>query len=129
MENKVQRRRSPFTNDPFSMVAEAFDNLYAKPYEAWFDQHGDGKHENEFGFTEFREGQWPLIVIFAEHGLNIQIETFAHELAHVAVGIEHEHDAVWEAAFDKIFQEYNRLGDERFGQSEPPAEGKEQKGA
>ena len=44
------------------------------------------------------------------------VETLAHELAHVAVGVEHEHDAVWEEAFDKIFAEYNRLGEEMFGE-------------
>lgn len=56
--------------------------------------------------------------IYAEHSLNIQVETFAHELAHVAVGPEHEHDDVWEAAFDAIFKEYNRIGDELFGKPE-----------
>ena len=56
--------------------------------------------------------------VYAEHPVNIQVETFAHELAHVAVGPEHEHDEVWEATFDAIFKEYNRLGDLMFAKPE-----------
>ena len=50
--------------------------------------------------------------------MNVCVETFAHELAHVAVGVEHEHDSVWEEAFDKIFAEYNRIGEELYGSKE-----------
>ena len=44
------------------------------------------------------------------------VEIFAHELAHVAVGVGHAHDAVWEKAFDDIREEYNRIGFELFGE-------------
>ena len=27
---------------------------------------------------------------------------------------EHDHDEVWQEAFDKIFEEYNRIGDQMF---------------
>ena len=64
------------------------------------------------------DGSTPQVLVFAEHPVNIQTETFAHELAHVAVGPEHEHDEVWEAAFDAIFKEYNRLGDLMFAKPE-----------
>lgn len=33
-------------------------------------------------------------------------------------GLIHEHDEVWEAAFDAIFKEYNRLGDLMFAKPE-----------
>ena len=103
---------SPFANDPFSMVWTAFRNLYPiKACECWYDQHNDDKHKEEYGFTEFYEdGTSPTVVVFAEHSISIQVETLAHELAHVAVGIEHDHDEVWETAFEAIFQEYNRIG-------------------
>lgn len=42
--------------------------------------------------------------------LRTQSKSLAHELAHVAVGVEHDHDEVWQEAFDKIFEEYNRIG-------------------
>lgn len=55
------------------------------------------------------------MIVYSEHPVNIQTETLGHELAHVAVGPEHEHDEVWKAAFDAIFDEYNKIGDEMFG--------------
>lgn len=105
---------NPFINDPFSLVWTSFKNLYPdKEFDAYFDQHQKDQHDNEYGFTHFPEdGSKPSVFIYAEHSVNIQVETFAHELAHVAVGPEHEHDDVWEAAFDAIFKEYNRIGDE-----------------
>lgn len=108
--------RNPFENDPFSMVWEAFQNLYpGKVCEVWYDQHQKDEHNEEYGFTNFpNDGSIPQIVIFAEHNINIQVETLAHELAHVAVGIDNEHNATWEEAFEKIFVEYNRIGDEMF---------------
>lgn len=109
---------SPFSNDPFAVVAQAYKNLYSKPFLAYYDQHKDAGHGEEYGFTTFRDGEIPVITIFAEHPVNVCVETLAHELAHVAVGVEHEHDATWEEAFDKIFTEYNRLGEEMFGARE-----------
>lgn len=108
---------SPFENDPFCLVAQAYQNLFGKPYVAYFDQHDDykrRKHRKEYGFTVFESGYLPEIHIFAEHSINIQVETFAHELAHVAMGPEHDHDEVWDKAFEDIKQEYDRLGIEMF---------------
>lgn len=109
---------SPFHNDPFAMVAQAYKNLYNKPFLACYDQHEIAGHTEEYGFVTFQEGEIPMITIFADHSVNVCVETLAHELAHVAVGAEHKHDAVWEEAFDKIFAEYNRLGEEMFGEKE-----------
>lgn len=36
----------------------------------------------------------------------------------VAVGVEHDHDEVWQEAFDKIFEEYNRIGSQMFPNGE-----------
>lgn len=109
---------SPFSNDPFALVCQAYKNLFDKPFQAFFDQHKDDGHKNKYGFTHFVKGEIPTIIIFAEHSVNICVETFAHELAHVAVGVEHEHDAVWKEAFDKISAEYNRIGEELYGSEE-----------
>lgn len=109
---------SPFANDPFALVCQAYKNLYDKPFLAFFDQHDYDEHEEEYGYTHFVDGEVPQIIIFAEHSVNICVETFAHELAHVAVGVEHGHDKVWSAAFDKILAGYNRLGKELFGKTE-----------
>lgn len=48
--------------------------------------------------------------------VNNAVEIFAHELAHVAVGVDHEHDDAWEDAFEAIFQEYNRIGHALFAE-------------
>lgn len=42
------------------------------------------------------------------------METLAHELAHVIVGPNHDHDEKWEEVFDNIFNEYNRYGKEKY---------------
>lgn len=121
----LKRRESPFQNDTFSLVWMAFKNLYPdKECEVWWDQHQEDEHDKEYGFTHFPDdGSTPQVFIYAEHGVNIQTETLGHELAHVAVGPEHEHDDVWEAAFDAIFKEYNRIGDEMFGCREESDDG------
>ena len=90
---------SPFRNDPFSMVYKAFQNLYpGKECECYFEpdlkaDDGDKAYGNA-------------------------TEIFAHELAHVAVGYDAEHGPEWDAAFDAILDEYNRIGDEMFGNGE-----------
>ena len=119
-DDLLRQMVTPFENDPFSMVWAAFKNLYPdKECEVFWDQHQKDEHEEESGFANFpTDGSTPQVFVFAEHPVNIQTETFAHELAHVAVGPEHEHDEVWEAAFDAIFKEYNRLGDLRFAKPE-----------
>lgn len=119
-EELLRQRATPFENDPFSMVWIAFKNLYPnKECEVFWDQHQEDEHKEEYGFANFpTDGSTPQVLVFAEHPVNIQIETFAHELAHVAVGPEHEHDEVWEAAFDAIFKEYNCLGDLMFAKPE-----------
>ena len=109
---------SPFKNDPFAMVFEAYKNLYDKPFEARFANNEDDpdRSSEEYGYTYFPlDGSTPTIVIFAGFTVNVCAETLAHELAHIAVGVEHGHDEIWEEAFERIFQEYNRLGNTRFG--------------
>lgn len=126
-EEKVGQKplKNPFVNDPYAMVWEAFKRLYPdKECQVWWDMHQNDEHDEEYGFTHFpNDGSTPSVFVYAEHPVNIQVETLAHELAHVAVGPEHEHDDTWRAAFDAIFEEYNRMGDEMFGK--PAEEGQE----
>lgn len=107
---------SPFKNDPFSLIWKAYQNVYPdKECEIWYDQHQEDSHDNEYGYTLFPDdGSVPQIFIYAEHNINIQSETLAHELAHVAVGAEHEHDNEWETAFQIIFDEYEKIGKQLF---------------
>lgn len=110
---------TPFKNDPFCMVWMAYKRLYDKPCEIWWDYHEEDAHEQEYGFTNFpNDGSIPTVIIYSDHPVSIQVETLAHELAHVAVGVEHEHDSVWDEAFTAINEEYHKIGDEMFGGEE-----------
>lgn len=109
--------KTPFNNDIFAMIWIAFKNLYPdKDCECfWQPDIRDNSDGDEcLGLTDF--GDDGKITVFVKTNLKIEdaAEIFAHELAHVAVGIEHDHDEVWERAFDAIFEEYNRIGDELF---------------
>lgn len=109
---------NPFANDPFSLVYQAFRNLYpGKKCEVfWEPKIRDGENgEKLFGLTYFeKDGS---IAVLVDPGLKVSdaTEVLAHELAHVGAGIEHDHDEVWEKAFNSIFLEYNRIGEELFG--------------
>lgn len=111
---------TPFENDPFAIVAKAFKNLYPdKEYTAYWepqiyaDEPGDQK---PYGLTDF--GDDGTVCVFVDPKISVidAVEIFAHELAHVAAGIDHDHDEYWEAAFDAIFAEYNRIGEEYIGE-------------
>lgn len=112
---------SPFVNDPFAMVWQAFKNLYpGKDCEVQWQPRieDDELPEQGYGFTEFRDDGSILVVVDASLQVSDAVEVLAHELAHVAVGIESEHGAVWEAALKAIFQECNRIDEEMFGEQE-----------
>ena len=109
---------SPFANDPFSLVWKAFKNLYpGKGCEVQLQPgiQDDELSEQGYGFTEFHDDGSILVVVDANLQVSNAVEVLAHELAHVAVGIENEHGAAWETAFDAIFQEYGRIAEEMFG--------------
>ena len=108
---------SPFVNDPFAMVWQAFKNLYpGKDCEVQWQPgiQDDGLSEQGYGFTEFCEDGSILVAVDA----NLRVSNAVEVLAHVAVGIENEHGAAWEAAFEAIFQEYGRIAEEMFGEQE-----------
>ena len=71
-----------------------------------------------YGLTDFADDG--SVAVFVKPSLEVAnaVEILAHELAHVAVGVEHDHDEVWQEAFDKIFEEYNRIGSQMFPNGE-----------
>ena len=112
---------NPFANDPFALVWQAFKNLYpGKDCEVQWQPgiQDDGLSEQGYGFTEFCEDGSILVEVDANLRVSNAVEVLAHELAHVAVGIENENGAAWEAAFEAIFQEYGRIAEEMFGEQE-----------
>jgi hypothetical protein len=85
-------------------------------YEAYFDPDiRDNEDGNTVcGLTDFGDDGTITIFVDTHVTINDAVEIFAHELAHAGVGVGHGHDDVWEKAFDDLFEEYNRLGDEMF---------------
>ncbi|MCB6809848.1 DUF551 domain-containing protein [bacterium MSK18_59] len=111
-----------FINSPFAILDEAFRSLYPdKKYKACIEPSiKDDEGNRVFGFTQFSKGETPVIAISAELSITDATEIFAHELAHVAAGEGAGHGERWDEEFQRIFDEYNRIGRERFGE-----EGKE----
>ena len=103
-------------NSPYQLLDMAFRNLYpGVRYNAYFETciRDSEKGEKTYGLTCFEQGE---ITIFIDSNLSVadSIEIFAHELAHAAVGVDHDHDETWEAAFNALFAEYNRIGELLF---------------
>lgn len=115
MSNKYE---NPFKNDPFSVLHQAYKNLFNKPFEAQIMNKGDDNDIDSsegYGYTMFPDNHGdpiedvPRIVIYGDYPTAVQLETLAHEFAHIAAGLNHGHDSEWEAAFDAIKNEYDRL--------------------
>ncbi len=104
---------TPFINDMFSIVYKAFTNLYPnkKCEVQWMPEIKDENGEIVFGCTTFNE-DGAFVDISAGSSVMGAVEVLAHELAHVAVGIENEHGKEWQDAFDAIFNEYGRIANE-----------------
>lgn len=109
-----------FVNSPFEILDESFRNLYPKKeYKACFEPElEDEKGNTVYGFTQFNDGETPVIAISAELTIKDAVEIFAHELAHVAAGAGAGHGKKWKQEFEKIFHEYHRIGREKFHEQE-----------
>lgn len=60
--------------------------------------------EHGVGYTDFNDDGSIVVSVSSEIPVSAAAEILCHELAHVAVGIEHEHDNAWEEAFEKIMR-------------------------
>lgn len=105
-----------FINSPFEILNKAFENLYPeKAYRACIEpEMKDEEGNTVYGYTQFNDGEIPVVAISADLTIRDSIEIFAHELAHVAAGKGEGHGEKWEKEFEKIFQEYHRIGAEMF---------------
>ena len=106
---------SPFRFDPFAVVMMAFRRLYpGKECECWIDQGEikDEDGETVYGITEQYEDGELSVRVSASLSISDAVEVFAHELAHVAVGMDAQHGPEVEKANDRIFEEYNRILEE-----------------
>lgn len=114
------RLQSPFGNDPFALVAQAFGNQFPdREYSAYImPEVTDENGNSACGVTTFPEdGSPPVVEVSGEIPIAAGVEVLAHELAHVATPEDHTHGDAWRAAFDRIFEEYNRIAQELFGEA------------
>ena len=115
----IDRSMWIFKNCPFQMLDVCFKKLFPNiKYEAYLQPDlKDDEGKEIYGLTTFTADGEIEILIGLQLSINDTVETFAHELAHAGVGAEHEHDDVWAKAFDDLFDEYNRLGEEIWDSS------------
>ena len=99
---------SPFINDMFAMVYKAFKNLYP-------DKEAECQWQPIIPKNEHADDGSIYVDISANLRVVDAVETLAHELAHVAVGAREAHGEAWEKAFDAIHNEFDRIGNEMFG--------------
>lgn len=104
-------------NTPLEDVIQATKNLYGDIDCSITINQILMKEEKAYGMTTFAD-DGVYIELDAEQSYSTMMETLAHELAHVVVGPNHEHDKAWETAFNNIFDEYNRYGKEKYKESE-----------
>lgn len=115
-------------NNPFEILYLAFKRLFPGiEYTAYFEPNIRDTENGEkvCGLTDFADDGVITIFIGTDLTINDAVEIFAHELAHAGAGVKHEHDEVWEKAFDALFAEYNKLGEELFSSTIKPPKGED----
>ncbi len=106
----------PFQNDPFRLIHKAFRDLFpdSRVDGIWWEpnirESSDGSPV--FGLTDLGEDGEVHVFVSTEIAVSDAAEILAHELAHAAVGVDHDHDESWEAAFDGIHKKYIELSEQ-----------------
>ena len=117
--------KSPFLNDPSSLVAMAFSVIYPdKEFEAVLVDKITAEDGTQMvGCTTFPDdGSLPLVEVAGHIPAEAVPEILAHELAHIATPGD-EHGPRWKEAFERIYSKYNELAIARFqDQDQDPQE-------
>lgn len=103
---------NPFVNDPFSVVWRAFRELYPDTNceVVWSNEiEPENPDETAYGFTQFSDDGSVTVCVDVNLRVLDAVEVLAHELSHVAVGIEDGHGEKWSAAFDAIHKKYEEI--------------------
>ncbi len=115
-------------NNPFEMLDVTFKRLFPNvEYTAYLDSNirDDEQGNKVYGLAAFGDDGKITIFIDTNLSINNAVEIFAHELAHAGVGVEQDHNEKWEKAFDDLFVEYNKIGEELFSNSIDAPKGKD----
>jgi Zn-dependent peptidase ImmA (M78 family) len=97
------------TIDPVKMMLEIFEKRYPDvDCEFAFGLTVNGEaisddEEDPCGYTLFRDGEIPLIVVSVALPYFATLEVIAHELAHVVCGSNEKHSDKWKETFFSIY--------------------------
>ena len=105
----IKRGNTPF-EDVITAATNISEELKSKDITISFDED---MIESYGECNEYEDGSIE-IVLNAYTPVRHLVETLGHELAHAMVGNKHEHNEVWEKAFDDIFEEYMRYTKEKY---------------
>ena len=105
---------SPFENDIFSLIWKAYcmefpNNIPVNLKCYWVDEIRDDDGVEVFGSTTFGDDGTTEICVSGNIKVSDAAEVFAHELAHLAAGVNAEHGDEWEDAFERIYRNYLKL--------------------
>lgn len=90
--------RKDFPN--LNIYIQFSDSLMLNNEDGPFGETSNDKENNFYIIT--LEARLPFINI---------LEILAHELSHVIVGVEEDHNGKWEQMFSYLFSEYNKIID------------------
>ncbi len=106
--------KTPFRNEPAALVALAFEKLYpGKEYEAELvPSLATEEGVQVCSCTTFRESGIPQVLVNNQLPSSEVAEALAHELAHVAAGVEslNDHGEPWKEAQAALVEKYDELG-------------------
>lgn len=118
LNRRLGQYKVKYINNPFDMVLKATKELYPKT-RAWIQFNSSIKFKRflwfRFGycgyknFSDKNDIQVSVIDISTNIPFEAMVETLAHELAHVVVGLNERHDEKWLEAFDKINKKYYEI--------------------
>lgn len=108
-------------NDPFYYILKTFEKRHpnkTKVVMLFTDELKDDDDQNVYGVTLFPDKETVLDVphIYIVYTLSVAdaAEVLCHELAHLAVGFEADHNEVWEAEFEALVDESQEMAKEAF---------------
>lgn len=128
-------RNSPFQNDPATMVAEAFAELFpeAKYEAAYAPEIYDDKGIAVCSCITFPNEEdgpdaVPVILVNSQLGIEVVAKAFAQELVHVALGPKSlSHGKKYDKTMKQLEAKYYAIAEERFPQEEGGVPNEEQR--
>lgn len=106
--------KHPFENDLFAIMYDTFSKMHPHHpdfYTQW--ALSDEFADDDNGYCEWRDDGTIVISISMGNTVEEALEVFAHELSHVAVGYDHDHDDDFNSEYENLMDAFTaRLAQE-----------------